>query len=97
MSTTEWTEDIASLVNRNNKEAKRLLEDLVTQCPGFVGKLSTKNHIIVKHTTVPRCTASFSLTPSDKRALNNKRGDVKRLILQVVQAQGTVNKGAVQK
>jgi hypothetical protein len=97
MRKSEWTEDLASLVNRNNPEAKELLKDLTKRCPGFLGRLSGKNHVIIKHKSVPMCTASFSLTPSDRRALKNKRGDVERLILQVVQTQQTGGKVTIQK
>lgn len=96
MRVSEWTPELGSLV-RANPEVKKLLSDLSTQHLGFVGRLSGKNHVIVKHTKVPMCTASFSLTPSDKRAVKNKRADVERLIAKVIQAQQTAHLVPTQK
>jgi hypothetical protein len=89
MRGSEWTPELDTLVNRNNNEVRKLLRELSDKKMGFVGRLSGKNHVIVKSTVVPMCTASFSLTPSDRRALKNKKSDVEKLIAQVLQAHAT--------
>jgi hypothetical protein len=86
---SEWTKELQLLANRNNAEARQLLKELASKDLGFVGRKSGKNHVIIKHTIVPRCTASLSLTPGDKRAFQNKKGDIQRMISQVIQATET--------